>query len=63
MNHVTCSGPELYGVQMIDKETTMHGIIESLSPENGQIDWKWVGSVFVFYVVLMIGAAGVVIAH
>ena len=41
----------------------MHGIIESLSPENGQIDWKWVGSVFVFYVVLMIGAAGAVIAH
>ena len=41
----------------------MHGIIESLSPENGQIDWKWVGSVFVFYIVVMIGAAGVVITH
>ncbi|WP_426437550.1 hypothetical protein [Bradyrhizobium genosp. P] len=41
----------------------MHGIIESLSPENGQIDWKWVGSVFVFYVVLMIAAAEMVIAH
>ncbi|MGY3583617.1 MULTISPECIES: hypothetical protein [Bradyrhizobium] len=41
----------------------MHGIIESLSPEHGQIDWKWVGSVFAFYVVLMIGGAGLLLAH
>jgi hypothetical protein len=41
----------------------MHAIIESLSPENGQIDWKWVGSVFVFYVVVMVGGAGVLLAH
>ena len=41
----------------------MQGIIESLSPDNGQIDWKWVGGVFAFYVVLMIGGAAVLIAH
>ncbi|WP_283807815.1 hypothetical protein [Bradyrhizobium mercantei] len=41
----------------------MHGIIESLSPEHGRIDWKWVGSVFVVYVVLMIGGAGVLLAR
>ena len=41
----------------------MHGIIESLSPEHGQIDWKWVGSVFVVYVVLTIGGVGVLLAH
>ena len=41
----------------------MQGIIESLSPERGQIDWKWVGSVFVFYVVLVIGAAELVITR
>ncbi|HEX7921314.1 MAG TPA: hypothetical protein VF583_10200 [Bradyrhizobium sp.] len=45
------------------KETIMHGIIESLSPEHGQIDWKWVGSVFVLYVVLVIGGAGLLLAH
>jgi hypothetical protein len=63
VNHVTRSGPELYATHAIDKEMAMHGIIESLSPENGQIDWKWVGSVFVFYVVVMIGAVGVMITH
>ncbi|ERF83927.1 MULTISPECIES: hypothetical protein [Bradyrhizobium] len=41
----------------------MHGIIESLSPEHAQIDWKWVGSVFVFYVVLVIGGVGLLLAH
>ncbi|WP_283815425.1 hypothetical protein [Bradyrhizobium jicamae] len=41
----------------------MHGIIESLSPESGQIDWKWVGSVFTFYVVVMIVAASVLLTH
>jgi hypothetical protein len=45
------------------KETIMHGIIEGLSPEHDQIDWKWVGSVFAFYVVLTIGGAGVLLAH
>ncbi|PAY10974.1 hypothetical protein CK489_02175 [Bradyrhizobium sp. UFLA03-84] len=45
------------------RKTTMHGIIESLSPEHGEIDWKWVGSVFAFYVVLMIGGAGALLAH
>jgi len=47
----------------LKKETIMHGIIESLSPEHGQIDWKWVGSVFAFYVVVMIGGTGLLLAH
>jgi hypothetical protein len=41
----------------------MQGIIESLNPEHGRIDWKWVGSVFAFYIVLVIGAARVIITH
>lgn len=41
----------------------MQGIIESLSPEHGQIDWKWAGSVFAFDVVLMIGGMGVLLAR
>nr|QIG97008.1 hypothetical protein G6P99_34465 [Bradyrhizobium sp. 6(2017)] len=45
------------------KETIMHAIIESLSPEHGHIDWKWVGSVFAFYIVLTIGGVGLLLAH
>ncbi|WP_256437516.1 hypothetical protein [Bradyrhizobium sp. CCBAU 53421] len=41
----------------------MHGIIESLSPEHGQIDWIWVGSVLAFYMVLTIGGAGLLLAR
>ncbi|WP_283842965.1 hypothetical protein [Bradyrhizobium semiaridum] len=41
----------------------MQGIIESLSPDNGQIDWKWVGSVFTFYVVLMMCGATLLLTH
>lgn len=41
----------------------MQGIIKSLNPENGQIDWKWVGSVFVFNVVVTIAVASAVLAH
>ncbi|WP_274612699.1 hypothetical protein [Bradyrhizobium brasilense] len=41
----------------------MHGIIESLSPEHDQIDWKWVGSVFAFYVVLTIGGMGALLTR
>jgi hypothetical protein len=44
------------------KETVMHGIIASLSPKNRHIDWKWVGSVFVLYVVLLIGGARLLLA-
>lgn len=41
----------------------MHGIIESLSPEDGHIDWKLVGSVFTFYVVLIMLAVTVVMSR
>jgi hypothetical protein len=56
-------GPGLYDAQAIDKEATMHGIIESLCPEDRHIDWKWVGSMFVFYVVTTIAVAGAVVVH
>jgi hypothetical protein len=45
------------------KETIMHGIIEGLSPEHGHIGWKLVGSVFAFYVVLMMLAVRVVVSR
>ncbi|GKQ51623.1 hypothetical protein [Bradyrhizobium sp. Ce-3] len=41
----------------------MNGIIESLSPDDRHIDWRWVGSVFAFYIVLMIGGVGLLIVH
>ena len=41
----------------------MQGIIESLNPERGHFDWKWVGSVFVLHIVVMISAVSVLIAH
>jgi len=41
----------------------MRRLIESLTPDARQSYWKWVGGVFAFYVVLMIGAAGTFISH
>jgi len=41
----------------------MQGIIESLSPEHGHIDWNWVGSVFAFYVVVTMLGAGAIMTH
>ncbi|MBR0753225.1 hypothetical protein JQ604_13620 [Bradyrhizobium jicamae] len=63
MDHVSRSGPGLYHAHAFPEEAIMRDIIESLSPEDGQIDWKWVGSVFAFYVVVVVAGAGVVITH
>lgn len=41
----------------------MRRLLESLMPDDRQIYWKWVGSVFALYVVLMITAAGVFVSH
>jgi hypothetical protein len=41
----------------------MRGLIENLSPENRQIYWKWIGGVFALYVVMMAGAAGMLMLH
>ncbi len=41
----------------------MRRLIESLMPDELQIYWRWVGSMFAFYVLLMITAAGVFISH
>ena len=41
----------------------MRRLLESLTPEARQIYWKWVGGMFVLYVVMMLTAAGVFIGH
>ncbi|MBR0691594.1 hypothetical protein JQ553_00025 [Bradyrhizobium lablabi] len=63
MNHVTRRAPGPGYTTPVIKEAIMRDIIESLSPQDGHIDWKWVGSVFAFYVVVMIGGVGVVVTH
>lgn len=40
----------------------MRRLIETLTPGD-HIYWRWVGSVFALYVVLMITAAGVFVSH
>ena len=41
----------------------MRSIIESLTPDDRPIYWKWVGGMFALYVVLMVTAAGVFVSH
>ena len=41
----------------------MRQLIESFSPEARQIDWKWIGGIFAFYVAVLLAAAGVFMAH
>ena len=41
----------------------MRRLIESLTPDNRQIYWRWVSGMFALYVVLMITAASVFIRH
>lgn len=41
----------------------MRHLLESLTPDSRHITWRWVGSVFALYVVLMITAAGVFVSH
>jgi hypothetical protein len=41
----------------------MRRLIESLTPVDRDLDWRRVGGMFAFYVVLMISAAGAFVRH
>ena len=41
----------------------MRRLIESLCPEDHRIYWKWVGTVFAAYVVVMAAAIGMFVSH
>jgi len=41
----------------------MRRLIESLAPSESPISWKWIGSMFAFYVVVMAAAAGLLANH
>jgi hypothetical protein len=41
----------------------MRRLIESLAPGERPISWKWIGSMFAFYVVVMAAAAGLFASH
>ena len=41
----------------------MRRLIESLTPVDRDLYWSRVGGMFVFYVVLMVSAAGVFMSH
>jgi hypothetical protein len=45
------------------QEASMRRLIESLTPVDRDLYWRWVGAMFAFYVVLMVGAAGVFMNH
>jgi UPF0716 family protein affecting phage T7 exclusion len=41
----------------------MRRLIESLTPGERPISWKWIGSMLAFYVVVMAAAAGLFASH
>jgi hypothetical protein len=41
----------------------MRRLIESLTPAEHQISWKWIGGMFAFYIVVMAVAAGLFATH
>ena len=41
----------------------MRRLLESLVPEHRQVYWRWVGSMFALYVLLMATAASVFVNH
>ncbi|MGY3618878.1 hypothetical protein [Bradyrhizobium sp. USDA 10063] len=41
----------------------MRSLIESLTPDASRIDWRWIGAMFAFYVVVMVIAAGLLMTH
>jgi len=41
----------------------MRRLIESLTPGERPISWKWIGGMFAFYLVVMAAAAGVFANH
>ena len=55
--------PQLYGAQGFQKEAPMRRLLESLMPGEHPISWKWIGSIFAFYVVVMATAAVMLASH
>jgi hypothetical protein len=45
------------------RETAMRRLIESLSPAEHRVYWKWVGTVFAVYVLAMVAAIGMLVSH
>jgi hypothetical protein len=41
----------------------MRRLIESLAPGERPVSWKWIGSIFAFYVLVMAVAAGLFASH
>ncbi|WP_051334649.1 hypothetical protein [Bradyrhizobium sp. Ai1a-2] len=41
----------------------MRSLIESLTPDASQIEWKWIGAMFAFYVAVVVIAAGLLMTH
>jgi hypothetical protein len=41
----------------------MRRLIESLTPGERPISWKWIGGMFAFYIVVMAVAVGVFVTH
>lgn len=41
----------------------MRRLIESLAPGERPISWKWIGSIFAFYVAVVVVAAGLLVNH
>jgi hypothetical protein len=56
-------GCKLYRCPIPDEEEIMRSLIESLTPEACRIDWTWIGAMLVFYVAVMVIAAGLLINH
>ena len=41
----------------------MRRLIESLAPGERPISWKWIGSIFAFYLAVVAVAAGLLVNH
>jgi hypothetical protein len=63
LHHTPRVGVQVIAVLSFPEEATMRPLIESLTPDEGQIYWRRVGGIFVLYVVLMVTAAGVFVSH
>jgi hypothetical protein len=63
LGHTAHHGSKLYRTAIPDEEEIMRSLIESLTPDACRIDWKWIGAMFAFYVVVMVIAAGLLMTH
>jgi hypothetical protein len=62
-DHMVWCRAGLYRAHWFKREAPMRRLIESLTPQDRKFYWKWVGSMFVFYVVAMVVGTGVFIGH